>query len=179
MHGSPLSKWDSKDLWQKYNYKDYGIIGEPYFNIDFNKVFYLSDTGRRRDGYKVSVRDKIVSKQKEWEKQGLSFHSTQDIINATNSCKFVKLVDKIMITVHPQRWHANKLLCVKELVLQNAKNVVKKWFFVKNEPALKIRGFHDYHTRWVFKTRRVNILKEQLLIYGVIKSAGDKCTTSE
>ena len=67
-------------------------------------------------------------KQKEWEKQGLSFHSTQGIINAT---KLGDLPDKIMITVHPQRWHANKLLWVKELILQNAKNVVKRLFFVK------------------------------------------------
>ena len=34
MHGSPLSKWDNRDLWKKYNYKDLGIVGEPYFDID-------------------------------------------------------------------------------------------------------------------------------------------------
>jgi len=26
MHGSPLSKWDNRDLWKRYNYRDYGII---------------------------------------------------------------------------------------------------------------------------------------------------------
>ncbi|MBA7521531.1 hypothetical protein ES705_13638 [subsurface metagenome] len=58
MHGSPRSKWDSKDLWKKYNYKDFGIIGEPYFDVDFSNVLYLTDTGRRWDGGNVSVRDK-------------------------------------------------------------------------------------------------------------------------
>ena len=64
-----------------YAYQDFGIIGEPYFDIDFDKVFYLTDTGRRWDGWKTSVRDK-VPQQEEWVKQGLVFHSTQDIINA-------------------------------------------------------------------------------------------------
>ena len=62
MHGSPRSRFDNKSLWKKYDYKDYGIIGEPYFDIDFNDVFYLTDTGRRWDGDKVSVRDKVNGK---------------------------------------------------------------------------------------------------------------------
>lgn len=79
MHGSPKSKWDSKDLWQKYDYRDYGIVGEPYFDVNFDQLFYLTDTGRRWDGWKVSVRDK-VPQQEEWVKQGLVFRSTKDII---------------------------------------------------------------------------------------------------
>ena len=58
MHGSPMSRWDSRLLWKYYDYRDFGIIGEPYFDIDFNKVFYLTDTGRRWDGGIVNVRDK-------------------------------------------------------------------------------------------------------------------------
>jgi len=59
MHGSPRSKYDNKSLWEHYDYRDYGIIGEPYFDVDFTEVLYLTDTGRRWDGMKVSVRDKI------------------------------------------------------------------------------------------------------------------------
>lgn len=58
MHGSPLSKFDNRLLWQKFDYRNYGIIGEPYFDIDFNEVLYLTDTGRRWDGDGVSIRDK-------------------------------------------------------------------------------------------------------------------------
>ncbi len=63
MHGSPLSKWDNRLIWKKYNYKkNYGIIAEPYFDIDFNKVLYLTDTGRRWNGSNVSIRYKVSSK---------------------------------------------------------------------------------------------------------------------
>lgn len=58
MHGSPLSRWDNRLLWQYYDYHDFGITGEPYFDLDFNEVLYLTDTGRRWDGDAVSVRDK-------------------------------------------------------------------------------------------------------------------------
>ena len=39
MHGSPLSRYDNRDLWKYINYRDYGIIGEPYFDINFEKLF--------------------------------------------------------------------------------------------------------------------------------------------
>lgn len=122
MHGSPMSKYDSKDLWKKYNYKDLELIGEPYFDVDFNKVYYITDTGRKWDGDKVSVRDKVKSNF------DLSFHTTQQIIDKANEGK---LPNQIMFTFHPQRWNDNMLLWTKELLLQNVKNVVKKYFFVK------------------------------------------------
>jgi len=59
MHGSPLSKYDNKLLWDKYDYRDYGITAEPNFDVDFDEVLYLTDTGRRWDGDRVSVRDKV------------------------------------------------------------------------------------------------------------------------
>lgn len=117
MHGSPLSKHDSKDLWKQYDYRDYGIIGEPYFDVDFKKVFYLTDTGRKWDGDKVSVRDRVDSGF------DLSFHKTDQIIAAA---KANKLPDQIMFTFHPQRWTDNKMQWTKELLLQNAKNIVKR-----------------------------------------------------
>ena len=48
-----------------YDYRDYGIIAEPYFDVDFDEVFYLTDTGRRWDGDSVSVRDKVLKKEVE------------------------------------------------------------------------------------------------------------------
>ena len=122
MHGSPRSPYDSKDVWKQYDYKDFGIIGEPYLTTDFSKVLYLTDTGRRWDGYKVSVRDKIKGYQEEWNHKGWSFHSTNDIIRAL--CEN-KLPDQIMITTHPQRWNDFGLKWIRELLTQNAKNIVK------------------------------------------------------
>jgi len=123
MHGSPMSKYDSKDLWKEYNYRDYDIIGEPYFDVDFNEVFYITDTGRKWDGNKVSVRDRVNSSF------DLSYHFTKDIINAIDKNE---LPDKIMFTFHPQRWNDNLFMWSKELVLQSTKNVVKRLFYVKN-----------------------------------------------
>jgi len=122
MHGSPKSKFDNKTIWTKYSYYDLGIIGEPYFDIDFSSVFYLTDTGRRWDGYKVSVRDKIPIHQERWKKEGLTFHTTSEIIHAA---KEGRLPGQIMITVHPQRWTNTPALWVKEFLLQKSKNIIK------------------------------------------------------
>ena len=123
MHGSPRSPYDSKDIWKKYDYHTLGIENEPYLDTDFSKVFYLTDTGRRWDGYKVSVRDKIPEYQDIWTKQGLTFHSTDDVIEGLRSGRIPK---RLMITVHPQRWAPFGSAWCKELLLQNAKNIVKK-----------------------------------------------------
>lgn len=122
MHGSPASKYDSKDLWKYYNYRDYNIIGEPYFDVDFKEVYYLTDTGRMWDGHKVSVRDRVDSNY------NLSFHSTNEIIEYL---KKDNLPDKIMFTFHPQRWNDGILKWTKEIVLQNIKNIIKKAIYVK------------------------------------------------
>ncbi|WP_199852659.1 hypothetical protein [Aquimarina sp. Aq78] len=123
MHGSPLSKHDSKDLWKTYQYQDFDIIGEPYFDVDYDKVYYLTDTGRKWDGHKTSVRDRVHTKFTK------TFHSTPEIIEALKNGAFP---NQVMFTFHPQRWNDNIIKWSKELVLQNVKNIVKKHFYVKN-----------------------------------------------
>jgi len=124
MHGSPMSKYDSKDLWKQYNYKDYGIIAEPYFDVDYNDVYYVTDTGRKWDGHKTSVRDHVKTSFTN------TYHSTDEIIQAIRQGAFP---NQAMFTFHPQRWNNNFLKWSKELVLQNAKNVVKKHFYVNRQ----------------------------------------------
>lgn len=128
MHGSPTSKWDAKDLWKKYDYKSLGIIGEPYLDTDFGDVFYLTDTGRRWDSYKVSVRDKIPAYQDEWTQKGWSWHTTPELIQAIEDGAFPK---HVMMTTHPQRWLNNDIEWYLELVTQNAKNIIKR-LWIKN-----------------------------------------------
>ena len=120
MHGRPLSKFDNRKLWETYNYHDLGIIAEPYFDVDFNKILYVTETGRRWNGDEYSVIDKVVSNY------NYNFRSTFDIFK-----NLYILPSQIMITVHPQRWNDNYLKWTKELILQNIKNVIKKYFFVK------------------------------------------------
>jgi len=124
MHGSPRSKYDSKDLWKTNDYDTYGIIGEPYFDVDFNKVLYLTDTGRMWDGGKFSVRDKVDSTL-----MNLTFHTTNEIIHAAKKGLFP---DQVMFNFHPQRWNDKSLPWVKELLMQNIKNQVKSFFILKH-----------------------------------------------
>ena len=126
MHGSPLSKLDNKLLWKYYSYKDFGIIGEPYFDIDFSKVLYLTDTGRKWNGEKVSIRDKVndsllkITSVNEDKIQ--NFKKTIDIIQAAENGK---LPNQIMFTFHPQRWTDRPIPWIKELGWQNTKNILK------------------------------------------------------
>ena len=122
MHGAPRSKFDGRDLWKRYDYHDFGIIGEPYFDVDFSRVFYLTDTGRRWDGFNVSLRDKVPVYQDEWIRRGLVFHSTDDVIEAINE---EKLPHQLMMTTHPQRWTDKRGEWLKEKAMQSAKNMVK------------------------------------------------------
>ncbi|MCC6459897.1 MAG: hypothetical protein IT260_05485 [Saprospiraceae bacterium] len=118
MHGSPRSKYDNKDVWKHYQYRDYGLIGEPYFDLDFKKVFYLTDTGRRWDGHSVSVRDKVADHFK------LHFHTTQDIIHSVNQGHFPATA---MLNFHPQRWTDHYLTWVMDKQKQRVKNTAKYW----------------------------------------------------
>lgn len=129
MHGSPRSPWDSKDLWKKYDYRSVGVEYEPYLDTDFSRTFYLTDTGRRWDGYKVSVRDRIPMYQESWNEQGLVFHKTDDIICAA---KGGNLPRSLMITTHPQRWTDDFLPWIMEFLLQNSKNMVKRLLIKRN-----------------------------------------------
>lgn len=123
MHGSPRSPYDSKDIWQHYDYRPLGIDFEPYFDTDFSQTLYITDTGRRWDGYRVSVRDKIPQYQDKWNAEGLVFHTTSQVIDSLQeiSGKYPRL----MVTTHPQRWLPFGVGWCKELGLQNIKNIIK------------------------------------------------------
>lgn len=123
MDGSPLSKFDNRDLWKSYDYRDFGIIGEPYFDVNFEEVFYLTDTGRCWDGDKYSVRDKVKSSFTQ------SYHATSDIIDAA---QHGTLPNKIMITTHPQRWTDNRAEWLLEWVMQNVKNLLKRIIYINS-----------------------------------------------
>ncbi len=116
MHGSPLSKWDNRLLWEYYDYRDVGIIGEPYLDVDYSNVFYITDTGRKWNNTTSSIRDNVDSPF------NIPITNTSHLIELARQDN---LPDKIMLNVHPQRWHDRPLPWLKELVWQNTKNVVK------------------------------------------------------
>ncbi len=121
MHGSPLSKFDNRDIWKKYDYKKLGIIAEPYFDINFNELFYITDTGRRWDGHLYNVRDKATKENPVTNPEflNLRYRHTADIISAVEAGSFPR---KAMLNFHPQRWNDALIPWMQELVWQNVKN---------------------------------------------------------
>jgi len=117
MHGSPLSKWDNRLLFESVNYRNFGIVAEPYFDLDFEKILYLTDTGRTWNGEKVGVRDKVDSKF------NFAVSSTYEVFRAIKSGV---LPIKILLNTHPQRWNNDYLPWVSEYIFQNIKNVLKR-----------------------------------------------------
>ena len=131
MHGSPISKHDNRELWKYYNYREYGIISEPYFDLNFNEVFYLTDTGRSWNNYKASVKDMVNSKF------DITIKDTNHLIDKIQNNE---LPDKMMINVHPQRWNNKYIPWFSELIKQNVKNVFKKLLIRRAEGKTKEEG---------------------------------------
>jgi len=163
MHGSPRCKLDNKIIWQKYDYRKLGLIGEPYYAVDWNDVAYLTDSGRRWNGEKFIVRDKVNSIFK------YNFYSTYDIIKNVD-----KLPDRVMITTHPQRWSNNVLSWTKEIVSQNIKNSIKKKFYVE-KPYLDLeKNTHIKKKKFLFMLghpAHFHLLKNSILN---LKKAGNE-----
>jgi hypothetical protein len=115
--GDPLSKYSNLWLWEKYDYKRYGIDCEIYLDINYNEYAYFTDTGRCWDGERYNVWDHVKS-NKFWP----NYHTTHDIIQAIDNGMFP---NKVVINSHPQRWNDSMYDWSKELVMQNVKNQVK------------------------------------------------------
>ena len=95
MHGSPLSRYDNRDLWKRYDFGDFGIAGEAYLSMAGKGLRYLTDTGRNWGG-KHSVRDAMPG-------AGAvppSVATTDDRARGTGSAR----VEGLYLTVHPERW---------------------------------------------------------------------------
>ncbi|MDP3150309.1 MAG: hypothetical protein Q8N83_14400 [Ignavibacteria bacterium] len=113
MHGSPRSKYDNKIIWEKYNYRDLEIICEPYFDVDYNEVFYLTDASRAWNNNKVNRRDRVNSDFK---------------FDINSSKEFIKFIQsnnsplKIMLNVHPHNW-TNSMI---------GWTIIGLWQFIKN-----------------------------------------------
>jgi hypothetical protein len=116
MHGSPRSRWDNRDLWRRFDYRKHQILGEPYLDVNFHEVFYLTDTGRGWNRRGASLRDKVAT----------TFDI--EIRDTAHLCRLIrdgKLPGRMMITLHPQRWNSSLGPWLGELVGQNLKNIVK------------------------------------------------------
>lgn len=115
MHGNPMTPWDNRDLWKKYDYKQFGIAGEAYLSLDFSKIQYFSDTGRAwHDRY--SVKD-VTGKRND---RMTNISDTFDLVNYIH-----ELSEPLCIVTHPQRWNDAIIPWTSELFCQAIKNIGK------------------------------------------------------
>lgn len=125
-HGSPRSPWNSQDIWNQHDIHSLGIDYEPMLDTDFSSTLYLTDTGRRWDGYRVSVRDKVPQYQEQWEREGLTFRTSDDIIHAISNLKHPIHQKSLLLNTHPQRWMPFGPRWMAEASLQYLKNIAKQ-----------------------------------------------------
>jgi len=118
MHGQPLSKYDNRDIWKKYDYRAFGVIGEAYLSID-DSVNYLCDTGRNWN-FDHCLRDYIPNK-----KESIHVNSTDDLIELVESGD----ISNFYLLTHPERWSANGfewvLFYSKDIVINLGKRVLR------------------------------------------------------
>ena len=119
MHGRPTSKWDSRLLWKRYNYRDYGILSEPYLDIDFKKVLYITDAGREWNNDLINRRDRVNSSF------NFGFKHTEEIISNINRDVFP---NEIMMNIHPEHWSEGDMEWYRVMLIRKIKNFVKKQF---------------------------------------------------
>lgn len=115
MHGSSTSKYDNRLLWENHSLSEFGIVGEPYLSVDFDKVLYLTDTGYAWDGGKYATRDFVDNRF------GLRFHTTSQIMDCIRRGGFP---DKTLILAHTL-WTDNVIqwgwLHLRECIRNNVK----------------------------------------------------------
>ena len=111
---SPLTPWINKDLWNKYDFREFDIVGEPYLSIDYNKVFYFTDTGRSWNS-RFSIKDHTSANQFNLIK------STDDLIDLIDKNYF----KQVCILTHPNRWSNGLSEWLMEIVWQTIKNIGK------------------------------------------------------
>ena len=84
MHGSPLSKYNNRDLWTHYDYHSYKIRGEAFLSFEQNNddIHYLTDTGRTWSD-KHTLRD-VMKTTSGHDDTGISGHA---LTISSNGCE--------------------------------------------------------------------------------------------
>lgn len=111
MHGNPLTKYDNEVIWQKKEFKDFGLLGEPYLSLDYSKFAYFSDSGRTWDqNPKKKTKDKVISYYNK------SPHNTDELISMIKNSE----PQNICLLTHPERWSKNLMDYSKRYMIDMA-----------------------------------------------------------
>lgn len=117
MHGSPLSSWDNKLIWEKYSYRDFDITADTSLDINYNKVFYITDNGWGWNKTESSIRDKVTTDFK------IPIRSTNHFIQLL---KQDLLPPQIMLNAHPDTFFPFGLKWFANMSFIKSKNIIKR-----------------------------------------------------
>jgi hypothetical protein len=108
MHGSPASKFNNLEIWDKNDFKNYDILGDALLSI--SNVHYFTDSGRSWD-----------------RKNNLRDHLPGEILPIKIIKNTDQLIDKILedknnyyITTHPEHWSSNYL----EYIINYSRSII-------------------------------------------------------
>jgi len=126
MHGNAISKWDNREIWNISKIEDFDLVGEGYISIDFKKVYYFTDTGRRWDGGRYNIKDRMDNSISD----DLKVRNTDDLISLINKGELPVLY----INTHPKKWSGTKI----------------EWFFEQADVTIRnqIKRFYPSKYRW-------------------------------
>lgn len=133
MHGSPLSRWDNKDMWIDAashkpqatgkpahtlpSYHEYGIIGDTSFDVNYDEVFYITDNGWGWNKTSSSVRDKVDSRF------DIPIDDTDDFLEQIGHGS---LPAKILFNTHPDSFFEPYFPWLMNKLFIKSKNIVKR-----------------------------------------------------
>ncbi len=113
MHGNPLTPYDNRNLWTKYDFHEFGIELEAY-QIISDRLRYFTDTGRNWDETRGNLLD-------------MGTHRTQ--IRLTDTESLIQYIqhnrEDVCVSAHPNRWSSKPLTWTYNLAYDTAGNIVK------------------------------------------------------
>jgi len=129
MHGNPLTPYDNRDLWKKYDFREYGIEVSAYLTLDYSRIRYFSDTGRNWSETRGNLFDFVDHRQQ------VSLSSTPTLIDFLKSSK-----QDTCLLIHPNRWTNDPLKWSLNAIYDLLGNTAKKIIKIKRKVGSRTAG---------------------------------------
>jgi len=126
--GDVFTSWKNQDLWGKYDFKLFDIIGDAYLSIDFGRIMYFSDTGRNWNSTRYKIKDVVDNSVSQISE--VKINCTDDIIELIKQ----EEIKNIYILIHANHWKDNFGSWLRWLILLYIRNIGKlglKWYWKK------------------------------------------------
>lgn len=118
-HGNSMTKWDNRDTWKEYDFREFGIVGEAYLSL--SNIAYFSETGRTWNN-KFKIKDRMPGNGTNRSEDTPEINTTSDLI------RLIKKGDTrhLSILAHPNNWSANPVEWYRVLIANAAMNLGKR-----------------------------------------------------